>query len=111
MESMNSNLAIPSWEACKENVLPIKRGRSAKGLSDTLQKNINYSSDNTNENKNQEKYYEDLILNAKKASTSSTIFSKELLDSYIFYFKWIRDTYPSNSDKALKLLEVSNLYA
>ena len=26
----------PTWEACKENVLPIKRGRSVKGLTTSL---------------------------------------------------------------------------
>lgn len=27
---------IPIWEASKENVLPLKRGRSVKGLSQAL---------------------------------------------------------------------------
>ena len=30
----------------------------------------------------------------------------ELLMTYIKYLKWIRDSFPSNKDKALQLLEV-----
>lgn len=86
----------PAWEACKENVLPIKRGRSAKGLSESLQKNCESASID----KLREKLFEDSIVAASKSSP------KELLDSYILYFKWTRDTYPSNAETALKLLEV-----
>ena len=84
----------PTWEACKENVLPIKRGRSAKGLSDTLavpQKSIDVNAS--------EQSYEDRLTVALNGP------SEVLLDAYIAYFKWIRDTFPSNSAKALHLLE------
>lgn len=95
--AMESSLSkAPAWEACKENVLPIKRGRSAKGLSDTLLK----SSDSLLSDKLCEKAFEDAITAAGKSSP------KELLDAYIMNFKWIRDTYPSSTEKALKLLEV-----
>jgi hypothetical protein len=94
MESSMSK--APAWEACKENVLPIKRGRSAKGLSDTLLK----SSDSLLSDRMCEKTFEDAISAAGNASP------KQLLDAYILYFKWVRDTYPSSAEKALKLLEV-----
>ena len=86
----------PTWEACKENVLPIKRGRSAKGLPESLQNNTEDASGNYS----REKVFEDSIIAAAKSSP------KELLDAYSLYFKWIRDTYPTNTEKALKLLEV-----
>lgn len=88
--------STPTWEACKENVLPIKRGRSAKGLSESLQKN----NEDLSENNSRDKIFEDSIIAAAKSSP------KELLDAYSLYFKWTRDTYPTNTEKALKLLEV-----
>ena len=33
--------SVDAWELSKENVLPIKRGRSVKGLNDTLAKSDN----------------------------------------------------------------------
>ena len=92
MEASNT----PTWEACKENVLPIKRGRSAKGLSESLQKNT----EDLSENNSRDIIFEDSIIAASKSSP------KELLDAYSLYFKWTRDTYPTNTEKALKLLEV-----
>ena len=91
MEASNT----PVWEACKENVLPIKRGRSAKGLSESLLNNTEDASGN----KSRDKIFEDSIITAAKSP-------KELLDAYSLYFKWTRDTYPTNTEKALKLLEV-----
>lgn len=88
----------PTWEACKENVLPIKRGRSAKGLSESLQNNADDASGNS-----RDKIFEDSIIAASKSSP------KELLDAYSLYFKWTRDTYPTNTERALKLLEVLHL--
>ena len=93
-----NNVPAPAWEACKENVLPIKRGRSAKGLSESLQKN----SDSATIDKVREKLFEDTIIAAGKSSP------KELLSAYVLYFKWTRDTYPSNVEKPLNLLEVKH---
>jgi hypothetical protein len=87
----------PTWEACKENVLPIKRGRSAKGLSESLQVK---NHENSAIDKLREKVFEDSLCNAQKSGC------KDLLEAYISYFKWTRDTFPSNSEKALHLLEV-----
>ena len=67
----------PTWEACKENVIPIKRGRSAKGLSEVLKEPTCNDNDI---NKLREQVFEDAIAN----STSS----KQLLDTYISYYKW-----------------------
>jgi hypothetical protein len=93
----SSNSNPPAWEACKENVLPIKRGRSAKGLSDTLQNNDHLI------DSSREKIFSDSIITAGKESP------KALLDAYVLYFKWTRDAYPSSSEKALKLLEVDTI--
>ena len=94
---MSSENSAPVWEACKENVIPIKRGRSAKGLSESLQK----TSEIVSNDKLREKFFEDKIIAAGKSST------KELLDAYVLYFKWTRDAYPSNVEKPLNLLEVN----
>lgn len=82
----------PNWEALKENVLPVKKGRSAKGLSMKLAEN-----NSKMDNKAREQAFEDLLDAAKSP--------KECLQSYIKYIKWIREEYPSNSDKTLQLLE------
>ena len=98
MESADN--CAPSWEACKENVIPLKRGRSAKGLSEVLSRNIDSASGDAL----REKAFEDSLLVAAKLS------GKELLNSYTLYFKWLRDTFPSNSERALKLLEVFRIF-
>lgn len=88
--------AEPTWEACKENVLPIKRGRSAKGLNAALSTTTKDKDALTTA----EHAHETTIHEA--ASGDDNIV---LLDAYIRYFKWVRDTYPSSTEKALKLLE------
>lgn len=52
----------------------------------------------------QEKRFEDIIQDIRKTNDM-----KSLLEQYLLYFKWIRDAFPSNSEKALKLLEVKLL--
>ena len=90
LSSSSSSSLPPTWESCKENVLPIKRGRSAKGLSEVLKDPINdngssSSNDAKDINRLREQVFEDTIKN----STST----KQLLDTYISYYKWIRDRY------------------
>ena len=83
------------WELRKENVIPIKRGRSVKGLQESLLRpNHLDESEST-----REKGFQDEL----KAHVDSPIGQ---LETYIKYFKWTRDRFPTNSDKALKLLEV-----
>ena len=97
-----------TWEACKENVLPIKRGRSVKGLGESLQHRP--ASDNSLET--QEKAFETRIAAATadegtQGAPSGVRSASELLEVYIQYYGWTRDAFPSSSDKALRLLEVS----
>ena len=90
-------MAEPSqhdWELCKENVLPIKRGRSVKGL----QENTNPGLQKEKELALAEKSVEDKI--------RGTTLSINLLNEYTAFYKWTRDNFPSNSEKALKILEV-----
>eukprot|EP01035_Chromulina_nebulosa_P019674 gene19674-25592_t len=94
-EAINeNNNDIPKWEASKENILPIKRGRSVKGLNDNISNNISINNTLLKE----EKEFELLLINHKDSKDN-------LLDSYIKYIKWTRDTYPSNNEKTLVLLE------
>ena len=86
----------PTWEACKENVLPIKRGRSAKGLNAAL----TTTSKDKDTLATTEQGHETALLEAAAGGDNVVV-----LEAYIRYFKWIRDTYPSSTDKALKLLE------
>ena len=86
--------SAPVWETSKENVLPLKRGRSAKGLADTLgadkkKKSSDYLSE--------EKSFENSLILASD--------NVKKLEIYVGYFKWTRNTFVSNSEKALKLLE------
>ena len=93
------NMAAPSeneWELSKENVIPIKRGRSVKGLQESLLKP--HHGEDTDSAREQV-FQEELKLNKDSPIAQ--------LDTYIKYFKWTRDRFPTNSDKALKLLEVS----
>jgi hypothetical protein len=90
---------VPTWEASKENVLPLKRGRSVKGLSKALESNAHASDLLT-----QEQSFEQQIEETKKSSDK-----ERLLKDYLAYFKWMRDAYPSNHEKALKILEVSEI--
>ena len=87
---------VPSWEASKENVLPIKRGRSVKVLTENVAGEKSQSDNNI---KIREKIFHDKILNAENSPT-------ELFEVYVSYFKWTRDTFPSNNEKTVKILEV-----
>jgi hypothetical protein len=95
------------WENCKENVQPIKRGRNVNALGDKLKPAFGLS--NEAENDKQRVYFEAQISKAKEQSTSDEPRDANqepgLLEVYLLYFKWIRDTYPSAADKALHILE------
>jgi hypothetical protein len=84
----------PAWEMSKENVVPLKRGRSARGLGEALASLKSFN--------NQESNYENEFENQLKNATNST----DVLDIYVRYFKWFRDNNPSDTEKSLKLLEV-----
>ena len=94
-----SEETVPNWEASKENVLPIKRGRSVKVLTE----NLGTEKSNDNGIKLREKIFHDKILNA--ADNPS-----ELFEVYVTYLKWTRDTFQSNNEKAMKILEVPMLH-
>ena len=98
---MRSQANDNQWELCKENVAPLKRGRSVKGLSDQLASNpVADSGIHEAQERAFEQGIEDAI--AGEASGAS---SKEILDKFVIYYKWTRDTYPSKTEKALQLLE------
>lgn len=88
-----SDQEVPAWEACKENVLPIKRGRSAKGLNDAL------SATSSSSLAVQEKSFELACEAAEKSGSCS-----DILEKYCQYIKWVRDAFPTQQDKTLKLL-------
>jgi len=116
------------WENCKENVQPIKRGRSAnmlakKGLGEHKPKGGEEAT-----NDQQKAAFEKMISKAKtrklaaaaadatgNAATptapsadgdgKSDSDKPSLLEVYLLYFKWVRDTYPEASDRALAVLE------
>ena len=130
-------MEAPAWELSKENVLPIKRGRSVKGLGQSslaLAQNIDAAvtgastgSNKLNElkgmgtgmgmgmtekwhdeNKMKEKGFEDNIAGLTKSYKNGEDVGSELLEAYKNCIKWTRDTYISNTEKAMKLLEVIN---
>jgi hypothetical protein len=87
------------WETSKENVMPIKRGRSAKGLQvSSIGAEGQLQQDDY---KLREKVFENMILESKSPESSTEC----ILDCYVKYFKWIRDTFPSDCTRALALLE------
>jgi hypothetical protein len=99
------------WEQSKENVLPIKRGRSTKGLQDAFSKpliaqhNGNNGSDGVPEQESIEVLREQIF--EEDIKVAATVGPSDVLESYLKYLKWVRDRFPTNADKALKLMEVS----
>jgi len=84
----------PAWETSKENVLPIKSGRSTKKLTKTfLAQSEGFSIEN-----GAVANFENELISAKSAGA-------DLLDVWVRYFKWTRDQYPSDSTKAMQILE------
>ena len=81
-----------AWETSKENVLPIKGGRSAKLLESTVAAQFNLRERNAGDE------FEKELKNAK-------IIGADVLDVYVRYFKWARTEYPSSSTKAMQVLE------
>lgn len=93
--------AVPAWEAAKENVLPIKRGRSAKGLSVSLAHPVSQDTLNAD----QDRAFEAQLEN------NTVTDPVQRLELYVKYLKWVRDTFPSVTDKALQILEVKNTHS
>lgn len=100
MSEMNheSFSSLPVWESSKENVQPLKKGRSVKKLSESklLENPIHNDSSKTLQLKERE--FEAELLLVKDNNIA-------LLEKYLEYFKWVRDSYPTQNDKSLKLLE------
>lgn len=98
------------WELSKENVAPIRSGRSVKGLSGVgglankpvLGKDLGA--------KEEEKKHEEAIAEAKtRMRKEDGSFSSEaedmVLQAYIRYYKWVRETYKTSNDKSKAVLE------
>lgn len=81
----------PAWETSKENVLPVKRGRSTKGLQNSLNHIHNTAQKGTNS------IFEEELAGEQTPSS--------ILDVYVRYFKWTRDEFPSNAAKSMEILE------
>lgn len=96
---------IPVWEASKENVLPIKKGRKMLALNETLQQmhNLDIQKDLMNQEQVFESMLQSEIVKSKECNSKS-----RLLDIYLQYYKWTCDSFPSSNEKALRLLEVRN---
>ena len=95
------------WEYSKENVVPIKRGRSVKGLVNSLQ-----AIEVAQGNKEAEVVQATAVTSQFEAKLKSIQESSDssqkddmLLDVYLKHYKWIRDTYPSDNTKSLTFLE------
>jgi hypothetical protein len=89
----------PAWETSKENVLPIKRGRSAKGLNDALSKSTIHQEV---ELANREREFESQLLACDPSLPAL------MLEVYVQYMKWAKDAFPTSPNKFHKLLEVKS---
>ena len=102
------------WELSKENVQPVKRGRSVNVLGERLAV-VKPTAELESINKKQEESFEQMICKAKENAVSVSVTGIDvdpnqtpgLLEVYLLYFKWVRDTFPSSSDKALHVLEAA----
>jgi hypothetical protein len=116
--------ATPVWEACKENVLPIKRGRSTKGLQAQgmggmggiggiggiggLSASVNDSTAATQGaqgSQGSQSQAAEAVEAGFELELATAESGSQKLTCYIKHLKWVRDAYPSSSDKALALLE------
>ena len=93
MESVSGR---DEWELSKENVLPVKRGRSAAALSDTLTTQKYSRTEDALKALTQR--FEDLL-----AENLHNALAR--LGTYESYLKWICDQFPSDSVKRMQLLE------
>jgi hypothetical protein len=89
------------WETSKENIIPLKKGRSLAangigggGLGGILQDKL------SKEDKSKE--YQSRLDKARKGSSS-----EDLLDIYIDYYSWTRRSSNNDSEKGKSILEVS----
>ena len=85
-------------------MLPIKRGRSTNGLTEKVLAN-GKSAASEALHQTQEKTFDEMVAKAKEHAGEGKIEERSVLEVYLLYFKWVRDTFPSSGEKALKLLE------
>ena len=71
-------MSADAWETCKENVLPLKRGRSAKGLTEAIQR-----VESSNGRKSTEEDAESEKLQAFERELTSAADDQSLLSAYI----------------------------
>ena len=104
---------IDNWEQSKENVAPVKTGRSIKGLGGVgglTNKSVLGKDLGNNE---EESRFEQAIEAAKadgmkKSEDGASLLPEDeemVLQAYIRYYKWVRDTYKSSNDKSKAVLE------
>jgi spindle assembly checkpoint component MAD3 len=100
-----NSIQVSDWETCKENVLPVKAGRSVAHINSAL--NTSTSGGFLSQEKERQATMStfdrqiDSFLNRDEASRDNS----ELLNVFTSYFKYARTEYPSSQDKALKVLE------
>ena len=82
-----------AWETCKENVMPIKKGRSAKGLSKVFDASAGAMTKPGADTEETMRKFEQGILKATEENDPVGV--------YIGYFKWIRETFPSDQSRAV----------
>ena len=84
------------WELSKENVVPVKRGRSAAVLSDTLATQKYARTEDTDEAFIQR--FEDLLATQQQDALAR-------LSTFESYLKWTCDQYPSDTSRRMRILE------
>lgn len=87
----------PVWEASKENIGPVKSGRSTKKLGESV---LSAGGLTDVQVKQKQKFEEDIKIAEEGCCRR--------LDTFVEYFKWTREVYPSNTAKSLEVLEVMN---
>lgn len=84
------------WELSKENVVPVKRGRSAAVLSDTLTAQKYARTEDVDQAFVQR--FEDMLATSQQDALAR-------LSTYESYLKWTCDRYPSDTAKRMRILE------
>ena len=99
--SLSSSLT-PQWESSKENILPTKSGRSARGLNNILS---NQQRSSTGTSKVSEREIELLKV------AESSMEGEDPLQHWVAYCQHVKENNPKSSTETLLVLEkITNLF-
>lgn len=97
----------PTWETSKENIKPVKSGRAVGDIDKAKKRGLSSADDRA-----EEKYCKligYLVMKCRKFTDeiARATADDDVLDAWLRYIKWARNTFPSSSSKTLTVLEAA----